>query len=443
MSRIASAISAYPAVRAALLQRQRDFAGQSGGAVLDGRDIGTVVAPDADVKLFVTALPEFAHSGVCANSSSAECPRITRTCSRTSVAATSAIPTAPSLRWSRRRMRCCWTPATRHRAVDCRGRAAGRGSSQPARTPMLVLRRIIFTSSGYCGAGQEVDQQRAASAGARRSGSRAAISSPAARRSRPSCCSSRWAARCCRPRFRRVARADRRARLRSAFLLNIAIILFGWRRSKDLKEALDAYEAAERLAQRNANTDPTTGLANRRELMHALDDALEAKRPRASCSFSISTISSGSTTFTATSPATSCCKRVAETLAESGAAGRLLRAHRRRRIRRPARRRDDQDAEEVAQGNPRAACDAGVRRRARSSRSSASIGLASTRQAAQRRGRRAAPERRRALRRQARRPERLRLVRPAARTRADRPAEARRGHPRRHRRASSCPSSSR
>ena len=58
VSRIASAISAYPAVRAALLERQQDFAQQPGGAVLDGRDIGTVIAPDADVKLFVTASPE-------------------------------------------------------------------------------------------------------------------------------------------------------------------------------------------------------------------------------------------------------------------------------------------------------------------------------------------------------------------------------------------------
>ena len=58
VSRIASAISAYPAVRTALLERQREFAGQPGGAVLDGRDIGTVVAPDAKVKLFVTATPE-------------------------------------------------------------------------------------------------------------------------------------------------------------------------------------------------------------------------------------------------------------------------------------------------------------------------------------------------------------------------------------------------
>jgi len=55
---IASRISAYPLVREALLQRQRAFAGQAGGAVLDGRDIGTVIAPEAKAKLFVTARPE-------------------------------------------------------------------------------------------------------------------------------------------------------------------------------------------------------------------------------------------------------------------------------------------------------------------------------------------------------------------------------------------------
>ena len=58
VSRIASMISAYPSVRAALLKRQQDFAAQPGGAVLDGRDIGTIIAPGADVKLFVTASPE-------------------------------------------------------------------------------------------------------------------------------------------------------------------------------------------------------------------------------------------------------------------------------------------------------------------------------------------------------------------------------------------------
>ena len=56
--RAASIVSAHPSVRAALLERQRDFAQQPGGAVLDGRDIGTVIAPDADAKLFVTAAAE-------------------------------------------------------------------------------------------------------------------------------------------------------------------------------------------------------------------------------------------------------------------------------------------------------------------------------------------------------------------------------------------------
>jgi CMP/dCMP kinase len=58
VSKIASAVSAFPSVRSALLKRQQDFARQDGGAVLDGRDIGTIIAPDADVKLFVTASPE-------------------------------------------------------------------------------------------------------------------------------------------------------------------------------------------------------------------------------------------------------------------------------------------------------------------------------------------------------------------------------------------------
>jgi len=54
----ASRVSAFPAVRAALVERQRQFAAQPGGAVLDGRDIGTVIAPHAPAKLFITARPE-------------------------------------------------------------------------------------------------------------------------------------------------------------------------------------------------------------------------------------------------------------------------------------------------------------------------------------------------------------------------------------------------
>lgn len=55
VSRESSRIAAMPAVREALLYVQRKFARRAGGAVLDGRDIGTVIAPNAEVKLFVTA----------------------------------------------------------------------------------------------------------------------------------------------------------------------------------------------------------------------------------------------------------------------------------------------------------------------------------------------------------------------------------------------------
>ena len=54
----ASVVGRIPQVRAALLKLQQDFAAQPGGAVLDGRDIGTVICPHADVKIFVTASPE-------------------------------------------------------------------------------------------------------------------------------------------------------------------------------------------------------------------------------------------------------------------------------------------------------------------------------------------------------------------------------------------------
>lgn len=58
IGQLASVVSAHPLVRAALLHRQKRFAHQAGGAILDGRDIGTVIAPDADAKLFVKATPQ-------------------------------------------------------------------------------------------------------------------------------------------------------------------------------------------------------------------------------------------------------------------------------------------------------------------------------------------------------------------------------------------------
>ncbi len=54
----ASQVAALPAVRAALAEFQKRFARAPGGAVLDGRDIGTVICPEAEVKLYVTASPE-------------------------------------------------------------------------------------------------------------------------------------------------------------------------------------------------------------------------------------------------------------------------------------------------------------------------------------------------------------------------------------------------
>lgn len=57
-ARTASKVAAIPQVRAALVDFQRVFARRDGGAVLDGRDIGTVICPDADVKIFVTASAE-------------------------------------------------------------------------------------------------------------------------------------------------------------------------------------------------------------------------------------------------------------------------------------------------------------------------------------------------------------------------------------------------
>ncbi|GGG66168.1 cytidylate kinase [Salipiger pallidus] len=58
VAQAASKVAAIPEVRSALLDFQRAYARRSGGAVLDGRDIGTVICPDAEAKLFVTATPE-------------------------------------------------------------------------------------------------------------------------------------------------------------------------------------------------------------------------------------------------------------------------------------------------------------------------------------------------------------------------------------------------
>jgi cytidylate kinase len=58
VSEAASIVASAPEVRETLISLQRAFAAQPGGAVLDGRDIGTVICPNADIKLFVTAAAE-------------------------------------------------------------------------------------------------------------------------------------------------------------------------------------------------------------------------------------------------------------------------------------------------------------------------------------------------------------------------------------------------
>ena len=189
--------------------------------------------------------------------------------------------------------------------------------------------------------------------------------------------------------------------LRTAFVLNIAIILFGWRRSKDLKEALDAYEKAERLAQRNANTDPTTGLANRRELLHSLEAALEAKRPGVLLLLDLDhfkrvndlhghlagdqLLKTVAETLVKAAPKDSAARALAAMNSQSCLTARRPRARKRSRM-------------QSSRGSP-----------IRCSRRCAAPGVGLDRarldgQAPQRRGR-AAPERRRALRRQARRTE--------------------------------------
>ena len=95
MGEAASIVSAIPAVRAALVDLQRDFAARPPGAVLDGRDIGTVICPGADVKIFVVAAPRSARAGAPRSSPCRGRPSIRPPCWPTSCGATSATAAAP------------------------------------------------------------------------------------------------------------------------------------------------------------------------------------------------------------------------------------------------------------------------------------------------------------------------------------------------------------
>ena len=92
----ASVVAAHSEVRAALLAFQRDFAAKPPGAVLDGRDIGTVICPDADAKIFVTADAGGARPPAGCGIPRPPAKHIDEAgCWPISAAATSATPTAP------------------------------------------------------------------------------------------------------------------------------------------------------------------------------------------------------------------------------------------------------------------------------------------------------------------------------------------------------------
>ena len=111
MGDAASVVSAFQPVRDALLDLQRRFAAQPGGAVLDGRDIGTVVCPNAEAKLFVTAAPGGARAAPPQRASRAPAsPPSSRPSSPTSAAATSATRPAAPRPCARPRTRSCSTP---------------------------------------------------------------------------------------------------------------------------------------------------------------------------------------------------------------------------------------------------------------------------------------------------------------------------------------------
>ena len=105
----ASRVAGFSGVRAALLELQQGFAAQAGGAVLDGRDIGTVIAPDAPAKLFVTARARGSgHAPLETADGARDRDFLRRHAGRYSAARRSGLPGADRRLWSRRKTRSCW-----------------------------------------------------------------------------------------------------------------------------------------------------------------------------------------------------------------------------------------------------------------------------------------------------------------------------------------------
>ena len=151
----ASVVSAIPEVRAALLAFQRGFGRAPPGAVLDGRDIGTVVFPDAEVKIFVTASRRCARAAAPPSSSGRRHADDAR-CSPTSCAATSATrsraaaPLKPAAGCARARYH-----GARHRGGIPRRRRDRRARPRAARGSLhpLVLRRVPLPRAGLARCG--------------------------------------------------------------------------------------------------------------------------------------------------------------------------------------------------------------------------------------------------------------------------------------------------
>lgn len=111
MTKAVSAVSAVPAVRELLVAAQRRLAGEAERIVVEGRDIGTVVIPDADVKIYLTASAEARPSAGMRRISRKDEATTTRPCWPTCSVVTTSTPRAPCRRCGRPTIPCWSTPA--------------------------------------------------------------------------------------------------------------------------------------------------------------------------------------------------------------------------------------------------------------------------------------------------------------------------------------------
>ena len=112
VTRAVSPVSAVPAVRRLLVARQRALVAAADAVVVEGRDIGTVVLPDATLKIYLTAAPEVRAQRRAAQLGVTDTGQDRRAGRRTCAAATSTTAAGPTARCGRRRTRSSWTAPT-------------------------------------------------------------------------------------------------------------------------------------------------------------------------------------------------------------------------------------------------------------------------------------------------------------------------------------------